>query len=161
MKKILLVLLGLMFMTGCEKNMNITNEKVGINEIKETTYEIKKISTPIMGSYDKGVNSDILNTLTKYDIKVTLDSGFGKTTNTYKVVKVKDYFDKIQISDYENVVFMSPVNVQVSIPKEEIEKCYFYFEKDGIFNENSKLNLLIPDKESRYSITNVVRIDIY
>lgn len=144
-----------------EKKYEKLVEEPGIKEVKEADFNLPKFTILVEGIYYSTISDVDIIDLKTYFISAVMDYSVRNDYKTYNAIKLKDIFELYGIEDYNNVIFKSNGNLQVKFKKEEInDDFYLTFSENGInYPEDEPVNLLCPDYNARYSLTNIVEID--
>ncbi|MBE6140680.1 MAG: hypothetical protein E7172_04000 [Firmicutes bacterium] len=142
-----------------EKNFDQKALNVGVKKFNKVSYQLPNFSVKIEGIFEDSITNEEISTLDKYLIEVVTTDGLYNEFAKYHVIKVKDVFEHFNFQDYTKVIFKSN-GLKVTFNKEEIDdEVYFMFTKNGAqYKNGSKIGLLIPDLEIKYSISHLTEI---
>lgn len=143
------------------KEYNEKIENPGIKEVKAIDYDVPECNITINGIYSSLISRKDLKNINTYEISAVMNDGIYKDLYTYHGIRFLDLLKEYEIEDYNSVTFKSNGNLQVKFNKEEInDDFYLAFDVDGkLYSESEPVGLIIPSLLSRYSISNIIRID--
>lgn len=158
---IIISIMALSYNNYQEKKFSKLIESPGIKEVKAIDYDVPECNITINGIYSSLISRKDLKNIKKYEITAVMNDGIYKDLYTYHGIRFLDLLKEYEIEDYNSVTFKSNGNLQVKFNKEEInDDFYLAFDVDGkLYSESEPVGLIIPSLLSRYSISNIIRID--
>ncbi|MEG1850524.1 MAG: hypothetical protein RR228_00775 [Bacilli bacterium] len=141
---------------------NNATKKVGVIKAEKYDYKLPAFSISVLGNkFDSITSKDLEKTPVTRFIAV-VSNGKNKIVRKYTGIKFKDVLNTKNFNEYSSITFKSTGGLQVTYDKSQItDEVFLIFQvNDKGFIKNEKVGLLAVDRLSRYSIPNIVRIDI-
>lgn len=158
-----LIILSLYLYKNNNKTIKLKENEI-VN-IVETDVEIPSFTIILKGGYEGTITQLDLKEkgIKVYDFDAGINNGWEVKTNRYTGVKLKDVLEKMNINDFSTIKFKGAGKVEITYDAEEIsDKTYLVFYRDGkiLDKEESSVNLLAVDYQSRFSLQGLVIMTI-